>query len=664
MKFSYNFLQSFFKEKLPPAEKLADLLMMHFFEVEAVEKVGDDYVLDIDILSSRAGDCFSHFGVAREIGAITGEKMEIKDVKIKENGENINDKVKVEVRGGCSRYMLKGISDIKVEESPQYIQKILKACGINPINNVVDIANYVMLETGQPLHVFDADKLEGDKVFVRYAKKREKIVTLDEKRYELQESILVISDEVSSVGIAGIKGGIVAEVDKNTKNIYIEAANFDPVTIRRGSQKVKIRTDASLRFEHGISPEMAEVAINKTAFMINSIAKGSVDRGVVDYYPEKQKEKNVNFKIEDVRKLLGEDVALKEVERILRALEFKVQRNGSSFLVTVPYFRTDVFIKEDIIEEIGRIYGYDKIETKNPIRSIVPEERGGYFSFCNKIRDIWEKFGFYETYNYSFINEELSLYFDRKQLIELEKPVSLEFKYLRPTLVLGLLRNVAENEKNYEKINIFEIGSVFCKKEKYEEKKMLAIISSYNFYQAKGRIDVFLNKLSGINPSYKKIEENEVFDVKKTAKILIGKEEVGLLGTPLRGIKDKMKIKGNFTIAEIDLDKIIKNYKTIKEYQPIMKFPSSARDLAVLVSKSTPYKEIADKIKKEGGPLLREVVLFDFYEGKGIPEGMKSFAFRLTFQAKNKTLSSEEVNVIFEKIINSLEKVSDYKVRK
>jgi phenylalanyl-tRNA synthetase beta chain len=664
MKFSYNFLQSFFKEKLLPPEELADLLMMHFFEVEGVEKAGEDYVIEIDILSSRAGDCLSHLGIAREIGAITGKKLEIKDIKIKENGENINDKVKVEVKGGCSRYMLKGVFGVKVEDSPLHIQKTLKACGINPINNVVDIANYVMLETGQPLHVFDVDKMEGDKIFVRYAKKREKIVTLDEKRYELQESILVISDEVSSVGIAGIKGGIVAEVDKNTKNIYIEAANFDPVTIRRGSQKVKIRTDASLRFEHGISPEMAEIAINKTALMISEIAKGSVVRGVVDYYPEKQKEKNVSFKIEDVRKLLGEDVALKEVERILRALDFKVQRNKNSFLVTVPYFRTDVSIKEDVIEEIGRIYGYDKIEAKDPIRSIIPEEKGTSFSSSNKVRDIWEKFGFYESYNYSFINEELSLYFDRKKLIELEKPVSLEFKYLRPTLVFGLLKNAFENEKNYEKINIFEIGSVFYKKEKYEERKMLSIISSYNFYELKGRVNAFFQNLSGVNPSYKKMEDSEIFDSKKTAKIFIDKEEVGVLGSPLSGIKNKMKIRGDYVIAEIDMDKVANLNKEIKKYQSIMKFPSSIRDLAVLVPKKTLYRDVSDKIKKEGGPLLREVLLFDFYEGKEVPEGMKSFAFRLIFQAKNKTLLSEEVNAIFEKIINNLEKVSDYKVRK
>ncbi len=666
MRFSYNFLQSFFKEKLPPVEKVAELLMMHFFEVEDVEKIGGDTVLDIDILSSRAGDCLSHSGVAREIAAITGIKLKNGEIKFKENGEDINNKLMVSVKAACSRYMLKGITDVKVGESPQYIQKILKVCGINPINNVVDIANYVMLETGQPLHVFDSDKLEGEKMFVRYAKKREKIVTLDEKRHELQESILVISDEVSSIGIAGIKGGIVAEVDKNTRNIYLEAANFDPVTIRRGSHELKIRTDASMRFEHGLSTELAEVAINKASLMISEIAKGSVTRGVVDYYPKKEKERIINFNIKDVRKVLGEDVALKETEKILKSLGFKVQRNRDSFSATVPYFRTDVFIKEDIIEEIGRIYGYDKIESQDPVKSIIPAEQNKSFLVTNTAKDIWQGFGFYESYNYSFINEEVSLKFEKKKLIEMEKPVSLEFKYLRPSLIPGLLKNLSENKKNYEKINLFEIGSIFHKSEVgTKEERMLSIVSSSDdFYQLKGKLDSFFGQMSVSNISYQRKGEKELFNKKRSAKISAGREDIGFIGEISEEIKKEMKLKENIVIVEINFEKVTDMYKEIKEYESILKFPASVRDLAVLVPKKTFYKDVFEKIKKEGGTLLKEVSLFDFYEGKEVPEGMKSFAFRLIFQAKNKTLSSEEVNVIFEKIINALEEISEYKVRK
>jgi phenylalanyl-tRNA synthetase beta chain len=665
MKFSYNLLQSFFEKKLPPAEELAEILMMHFFEVEEVEKIENDFMLDIDVLSNRAGDCFSHIGIAREIAAVTKMNFEIPKIKMREKGENIEDLVRVEVKGGCSRYMLKGVSDVKIEESPQHIQKVLKVCGINPINNVVDIVNYVMIETGQPLHAFDAEKLEGEKIFVRYAKKREKIVTLDEKRQELQESILVISDEVSSVGVAGIKGGIVAEVDKKTKKIYIEAANFDPVTIRRGSHNLKIRTDASLRFEHGMSPETAEFAINRAATMISQIAKGVVMRGVIDYYPEKQKAKNINFEIENVRKVLGENISLKETERILKALEFKVRRNKNSFFVTVPFFRIDVSIKEDIVEEIGRIYGYDKIEAQDPIENIIPAERDKRFLLTENIKNIWQGFGFYETYNYSFINGEVSKRFEKKKLIEVEKPVSLEFKYLRPSLIPGMLRNLVENEKNYEKIRLFEIGSVFYKEEETKEKKSLSLVSSGDdFYQMKGKITSFLSKVSTSRISYEKGEKKEFFDDRKTAKIFLEKEEVGFLGEISKDIKKEMKIKGDVFIAEFDLEKVIEKYTEVKKYEPICKFPPLVRDLSVLVPKDVIYKKVLEEIKKEGGAMLKEITLFDLYKGKGVPAEMKSFAFRLSFQSKNKTLSSGEVNVVFEKIINALEKNPEYKVRK
>ncbi len=670
MKFSYNFLQSFFKKKLPPPKELANLLMLHFFEVDGVEKVGSDFTLDIDVLPSRAGDCFSHIGIAREIAAFTGMDYKEPEVKIKEKGESIEERVSMDVRGACSRYTLRVIDDVEVASSPTYIQKRLKTCGIKPINNVVDIANYVMLETGQPLHAFDAEKLGGEKIIVRYAKKREKIVTLDEKRYELQDSILVIADELSPIGIAGIKGGIVPEVDKETKKIFLEAANFDPLTIRRGSRNLKLRTDASLRFEHGISAELTQIAINRAASMIADIAGGRVVKGLKDYYPEKEEEKTVSFDVGDVRKVLGTDVSLKEIERILRALGFRVQRNQENFSVTVPYFRTDVSIKEDIIEEIGRIYGYKNIDPCAPKKEIVPTEKDENFDIENSYKDLWKSFGFSETYNYSFINEELSIHFDRKKLIELEKPVSLEFKYLRPSLLPGLIRNLAENQKNYEKIRIFEMGSVFYSEggEKYQKKRIAFVSSADDFYSAKGKINLFLDKFFTEQIFYVESDENTIFSKKRLAKIVFGssnsrQEELGALGEISSKIKEEMRIKGSVVIAELDLEKIKKFRRKTKTYEQIFRFPPSTRDVAVLVPKKTPYAEVEGKIKKEGGKMLRRAFLFDVYEGKEIPEGMKNLAFRLLFQAKNKTISSFEVNKLQEKIIKSLDGVSGWKTR-
>jgi len=522
-----------------------------------------------------------------------------------------------------------------------------------------------MLETGQPLHAFDADKIEGGKIFVRYAKKREKIVTLDEKRYELKDNILIIADELSPIGIAGIKGGIVPEIDANTKSIYLEAGNFDPITIRRGSQDLKLRTDASLRFEHGISPELTQIAVDRAAGLIAEIAKGNVVKGRVDYYPEKSKEREISFEIEELRKVLGVDISLKEVEKILRSLDFKVKRNSSSFFVIPPILRMDVFIKEDVFEEVGRIYGYENIQKAVPQESIIPAEKEESFEVEDLCKNIWQSFGFSESYNYSFINENDAGCYDIKELIEMEKPVSLEFKYLRPSLFLGLLKNVAENEKNYQNIRIFELGSVFFKKEteSTELKKLSAVSTVDDFYQMKGKIETFFKKLSGRNTSYKETEENSILNKNRSAEILFNSEKIGFLGEVSHEARKRLKIKSEVVLFEIDFGKIVNAYKKVKEYEQVLKFPPSVRDISVLVPKNEPYLNVLEKIKKEGGTMLRKVDIFDFYEGKEIPKDMKNFAFRLTFQAKNKTLSSKEVNALQEKIIKALNGVSEWKVR-
>ncbi len=665
MKFSHDFLQSFFSEKLPPAKELGDLLMMHFFEVEGIEKNGSDYVLDIDILPSRGGDCLSHLGVAREISAITGLKMKFPETKVKEDKEELADRTSVDVKGACFRYTLRGVKNIKVKNSPAFIQKRLKSCGIKPINNVVDITNYVMLETGQPLHAFDVKKLEGENILVRFAKNREKIVTLDEKRYELDPSVLVIADELSPIGIAGIKGGIVPEVDKDTEMIYLEAANFDPLVVRRGSQMLKLRTDASLRFEHGISPEFTKIAVDRAAFLLSKYAGGKVLKGEIDFYPEKQKTKSIEFEAEDVCSVLGVDVPVTHIEKILKALEFKAQRSDGSFYVEVPYFRKDIEIKEDVVEEIGRIYGYDKVEPELPKESIVPPQEEDFTVFEDVCRRFFQGIGFNENYGYSFINEKKAYFFDTNSLIEMEKPVSLEFKYLRPTALLNLLDTVENNKNNFSEIEVFEVGKVFKKEEGTEEKKKLTAVSlKDNFFEMKGKINVFLENIFADEVSYEKVEEDNIFDEKRSAKIFYKKEEIGMFGFLKKEVLKKMKASVDPVFAEIDMEKAESFYKETKEYEKISRYPSLIRDVAVLVPKETPFGDVLKKTQEAGGKILREVSLFDFYEGKEIPENMKSFALRMVFQAQGKTISPEEANKLQKKVISTLESVQGWKVRK
>ncbi len=665
MIFSYNFLQSFFKEKLPAPEKIGELLMMHFFEVEEVVKKEDDYAIDIDVLASRASDCFSHIGIAREISAITGLEYKIEEVKIKESKEELADRVSIFVRDACNRYTLRGVENVKVGPSPKYIQKILKTCNINPINNVVDITNYVMLETGQPLHAFDAEKLEGEKIIVRYAKKREKIVTLDEKRYDLKDNILVIADELSPVGIAGIKGGVVPGVDENTKTIYIEAGNFDALTIRRGSRDLKLRTDASLRFEHSISLEFTEIAVNRAASMIAEVAKGQVLKGIIDYMVKEYTEREIEFSIEDLRRVLGVEVSLKDTERILRALEFGVKRDGSRFYVIPPHFREDVTIKEDLYEEVGRIYGYSEIEPIFPKEKIKMYSEDDFFRREMKIRRFFKEIGFSESYNYSFINEDAVIFFDKKNLVEVEKPVSLEFKYLRPSLFVGLLRNLGENEKNIEKVDIFELGSVFYQNDEYKEEKRIGVVSnSSDFYDMKGKIDSFLKDYLLDTVGYQENSDNIFFNEGRSAKIIYKGLEVGVFGEVSERAKKEFKIKKDAAFAELYLNVFSQFENRIKIYDPIPKVPSLVRDIAVLVPDSTPYTDVLEKITKTGGKIIKKVQLFDYYKGKELEKQKKSFAFRLYFQLQNKTLSAEEVNKQQQKIIEAIDAVSEWKVRK
>jgi len=306
MKFSYNWLQSFFKKKLPKPEKLAELLTAHSFEVAAVEKSGKDWMLDIDILPNRAGDCFSHLGIAREIAAILNFKLQLPISEPKEEKKiKAKDLVSVEVKHkwACPRYTAKVITDVKVDSSPAWLKERLKTCGLRPINNIVDIANYVMLETGQPLHAFDAGKLEGGKIIVRFAKEKEKITTLDGQKFDLDPEVLVIADEKKPVGIAGIKGGKIPEIDRKTKIVVLESANFSSQVIRQGSRKLNLKTDASLRFEHGIDPNLTEFAVNRAAFLIQKIAKGNAAKGTVDIYPKKVLPKRVKLDLSYLKSL-------------------------------------------------------------------------------------------------------------------------------------------------------------------------------------------------------------------------------------------------------------------------------------------------------------------------------------------------------------------------
>ena len=682
MIFSYNWLQSFFKKKLPRPEKLAELLTLHFFYVKEVKKLKNDFIFDIEILPNRAPDCFSHLGIAREISAILNFKLKIPDSKFKEDKTlKAKDFVSVNVkhRQACLRYTARVISGIKVGSSPKWIKERLKVCGLQPINNIVDVANYVMLETGQPLHAFDFERLEGKKIIVRFAKERERIVTLDEKTFTLNPEILVIADAKRPVAIAGIKGGVMPKIDEKTKIVVLESANFNPRVIRRASQKLNLRTDASLRFEHGIDPNLTEFAINRAAFLIQKIAGGRICQDLIDFYPKKTLPKQIKLDLDYTKRLLGLEIPRKEIKSILESLGLKVTEArplANKILVKVPTFRLDINLPEDLIEEIGRIYGFEKIPAHFPLVSLIPPERNLDIFWEDFVKNILKEAGFSEVYNYSFISEKMAKIFGygTKDLIEIENPVSLEQKFLRPSLILNLLKNVKDNNKNFFEIKIFELGKIFKKEgEKVSEKKSLTGLvfkKEETFFELKGVCDLLLNKMGISNIWYDEYqptpEESKIsiWHLRKSAEIKIDNEEIGFLGEISPRILEALKIEGKVVVFDFDFEKLKNLASEEHEFRPLSKYPAAIRDLAILVPAEVRVEEVLNKIEIAGGPLIRDIDLFDIYEGEEIEEGKKNLAFHIIYQAEDRTLSSKEVDEIQEKIVKILEREPEWQVRR
>jgi len=700
MVFSYSWLQSFFKRKLPAPEKLAELLTLHFAEVEEVRKEGKDFALDIDVKPNRAGDCFSHSGIAREISAITGLIYGSSTSIIREN-KNIKAKdfvrVEVEDKNACPRYTARVVTDVKVFPSPKWLQERLMVCGLRPINNIVDIANYAMLETGQPLHAFDGEKLEGKKIIVRFAKEREKIVTLDEEKYDLDEDILVIADEKKPVAIAGIKGGKIPEIDRKTKIVVLESANFNPRIIRQGSKKLDLKTDASLRFEHGIDPNLTEFAINLAAFLIQKIAHPQggypkVTKGLIDFYPKKVSPKRIKLDLDYLEKLLGIKIPVREIKNILKRLDFKLMEVRLPLIkVEVPTRRLDISLPEDLIEEVGRIYGYQKIPSVFPMAALVPPERNLEIFWEDLTKNILKEAGFTEVYNYSFVSEkDISIYQldqTKSALIEVENPISVEQKYLRPSLIPNLLKNVEKNAKYVSEIKIFELGKIF-ETPKKEQRILTGVITGDAFYQAKGILDLLLNKLGISNiwfaePSahltphpakrgsaydeYRTASETAKISwwhPKKCAEIKINNEEIGFLGEISPRITLSLDIPSKVVVFDIDFEKLQKLCSEETIYQPVSRYPAAVRDLAVLVPHETRVEEVLNKIETVGGKLVSDIDLFDIYEGEEIPGGKKNLAFHIIFQAEDRTLSSKEIEELQNKIIKALEENPEWEVRK
>ena len=681
MLFSYNWLQSFFKKPLPKPEKLAELLTMHSFEVEEIKKIGKDYVLDIDVLPNRGPDCLSHIGMAREIAAITGQKLQVlKRERLKVSRSRIQlIKLKIQCLSLVPRYSAIVIEGIKVKKSPRWLKERLGAIGIRSINNIIDLTNFVMLETGQPLHVFDYDKIQGKKMILRKSKKEENVTTLDGVTRKLDNSMLVIEDKDRLIDLVGIMGGKLSEVDSKTKNIILQAGNFDRRSIYLASKQLKHSTDASNIYTQGIDPNLTVPALERINFLLKETGGGRISQ-IIDIYPKKVLPKKIKLDLNYVERLLGVKIPTKEVKDILNKLEFKIRQGRPNQLtVEIPTFRLDISLPEDLIEEIGRIYGFQRIPTNFPVVSLIPPKRNFEIFWENIIKDIIKESGFTEVYNYSFIGEKEAKIFgySPKEMIELENPMSLDQKYLRLSLIPNLLKNVKDNFKYFDEIRIFELGKMFGKeqKDKPTEKRMLTGLITQKqgedeFYRLKGVIDSLLNKLGISNvwyDSYQQTPEEsrlKIWHPKKSSEIKVDHQEIGFLGEISSKTLKDLRIREKVVLFDIDFEKLTKLCSEEHEYQPISQFPAAIRDLAILVSMNTKVVEVLNRINIAGGSLVRDVDLFDIYEGEGIPGGKKNLAFHIIYQAEDRTLTAKEIDKIQSKIIKALEKDPTWEVRR
>lgn len=620
----------------------------------------DDEVIDFELTSNR-GDLLSILGMAYELGAIYDLKVKDIDLEHKENNDNVNDVFKIDIKtDDCSLFLAKKAINVTIKESPDFIKNRLIASGIRPINNVVDISNYVMLETGQPLHYYDADRL-GDTLIVRNANNEEKLTTLDSQERILSSDDIVIANNDGAVGLAGVMGGLTTEVENDTKNIIIESAIFDAIKIRKTSKRI-LRSEASNRFEKGLDPKRTYMAMERSCALLERYADATIVGGLVEYNKTSMEDKTIDITLDKINSVLGITLTTDIVIKIFEKLGFTVKDNKDYLTVTVPSRRLDIAIVEDLIEEVGRIYGMDNIQGKVPVLDVI---RGSYDKTTRSIKHKLADLGLNETMSYSLIPADKVHKFTKDEFtsVHLNDPMTEERDTLRYSLLYSLTEIYNYNKaRNNANISIFEIGKSFFKEnDEYKEKKRLAVLmageyqlgiknENVDFYYIKGVLEELLYFL-GFNGRYSLVINEtipEELHPGVSAAINVNGKNVGIIGKLHPSVT-----KDNVFVFEINLDDLLAIRCGSMKFKEISKFPGIIKDMAFIVDNSVTSLEIETVIKKSGGSLLTNIKLFDLYPN--VTEGKKSMAYKLTFEDKNKTLSDEEVMVVFNKIISDVE---------
>lgn len=645
---------------------------------KALELEGE--VIDFEITPNRP-DCLSIIGMARETAATFSRKLKYPEIIIQNQIDNINNLINnIEIKNEklCNRYYAKVVKNVKVKSSPMWLQRKLVESNIRPINNIVDITNYVMLELGQPIHAFDLDKIKGDKIIVRNANNDEKITTLDSVERKLSEDMLVISDVEKPIAVAGVMGGENTEVDSNTKNILIESANFDGRNIRLTAKGLGIRTDASAKYEKDLDSNISDQAGNRVCQLIEMIGAGDIVEGNIDIYPNKSDKINIELRPNKVNDMLGINLDTNDMIKILNDLELKSFKKDGYIIATIPTFRSDITMETDLVEEIGRVYGFHNIESK-PLVGVLT--KGGK-SLKREIEDYIKKsltgMGINEITTYSFISpkayDKINLPEDslKRRNVKIKNPLGDDFSVMRTTLIPNTLQVLARNYKygvnkawSYEIGNIFIPKSIDSKSLPQEIKNLtIGMYGESDFFYLKGILNNIFSLLGIEDVEYFVEENNNTFHPGRCASIMKGNHVLGIIGEVHPDVMNNYGLKQRTYITEIDLDILTYLTKLDREYKELPKYPSITRDIALVVDEEVLVKQIEDIVKENSGDLVEEINLFDIYRGDQIPENKKSVAYSIVYRSRKKTLKDEEVSEVHQKIVEKLIDKLDASLRK
>lgn len=633
----------------------------------------DDYILDIDLTFNRS-DCYGIYNIARELAISYNTK--IKSLEIK-NGLDDSSSVEVNIKeeGLCHRYIARVIRNVKIGPSPLWLQNLLRNVGIKPINNLADIVNYVMLELGHPVHAFDLDVLRSNRIYIRKAKNNEKFVTIDGVKRKLTDDMLVICDDEKIISLAGIMGGLNFEVTKNTKNILLEAAHFNGSNIRKTSRKLGLRSEVSSRFEKGLSEDNTLLAMSRAAYLIELLDIGQVEEVYVDKYPIKQNINAIDIKVDYVNRVLGMSISKEEIVNIFKKLDFKVDEKNDILKVTPLPHRIDITSYIDLIEEVVRIYGYDKLPAILPDGTINVLDQDFNIALGLCVKNKMVSLGFNEIITYSFIDPN---YFDKIRLndnavernaVKIMNPISEDQSLMRTMLLPNILETASNNYKKQQKdLSLFEVGRIFKKAERKEkpiEEQRLGVLilgrnikqwygkESIDFFYLKGILKNLIDSL-GADFRLEREIENKTYHPGRCGTILIDNQVIGIIGELHPQIAVTYDINERIYYFEITLENFKR--KTMPKYNPLPKYPSVERDMSFIISQNVSIDKIKSVVEKAThAENIVDYHLFDVYEGNQIEAGYKSVTYKIIYQNKNKTLTDKEVNIIHNSILKELQ---------